>query len=435
MKWLLLTILVGVLLTLHLTRGYYVAGWELLGAADGTWTVYKEGFIPAVTKYWNQSRHFQYWDSTNSVISTALPGALNNFLWPSLYWGHLVWFLLYSATVAVTTKALKLSWESVLVGLLASPVLLSFSITGFPYFSCIIPWFLGLIVIKRNYNLLWFIPITELSFHCYELGRSVMMLPLMAAVSLPITWGSRLLLCATSGLMSAQLMVRNQSTATLRLQHIWENIQSGNYTFPLDIYQLWIPGIALLAGGSLFFIKKHQFFWSLLWLSQITLPILAALNNEAGLSRRYILLDAISVIIFAVACTRNRKLSLLALPLVAWTIYSTIDFKLNPVTHNPLPYMASGDFWVNRPLVDDAYVLSGRIRANRGLFTTDYGYDDYQENTTNPQGIPERILLSVGPKLFEERMMFGGTKRCRYSCLPMYSPEEQEIAKQLRRGE
>lgn len=433
MRTLLTAVLLAQLLILHWTRGYYVAGWELLGAADGTWSIYQEGVIPSVIKYWHQSRHFQYWDSTNSVISTVLPGLLNNYLWPSLWWGYLVWFVLYGAVLSLTVWALKLSWEAVLVGLLSSPVLLSFSITGFPYFSCVIPWLLGIALLRREYNLLWFIPVTELSFHCYELGRSVMMLPLIAAVTLPMTWGRRIVLSAVSGLMAAQLMVRNQSTATVRLEHIWRNLQAGNYSFPFDVYNLWIPGIALLAGGSLLFIKKDRFFWSLLWLSQITLPVLAALNNEAGLSRRYILLDMISVIIFAVAVGKNRKVLLLATPLVCWTLYSTINFKLNPDIANPLPYMASGDFWVNKPLIDQAETLAARASIYRGIFTVNYGYDDYQENTTNPQGVPERILLQVGPKLFEKRVMFLGEKRCRYSCLPMYSLEEQEEAKQKMR--
>lgn len=411
-------------------RGEYLAGFEVLGAADGVWAIHKVGICQSFVNYWHASRDFQYWNSTNSILWTMGPGLLATWC-PSVHWGWIFGFVLYAACLMILGVTRRLDFRVLTAAVLASPVISSFTITGFPYLSCAIPWVFGIVVLLGNRSVWWFLPMTELTFHCYEFGRTVFILPLIAAFTLPMSLGKRFVLSAISGAQAALFFGIYQSTGPQRFVLFLERFgdwQKNAQIFLQAYPNLWAPALWLGAVLAVIVTQRNAAFWRVMLLVQTALVVIAILEGDADKSRRFIMLDFVSIVIVAHAW---RELSWLGrVPVfigVLVTLSSTWHFVSTPIHEVPLPYVKSAsDFHLNTTLIDWSDKLSQRAKRYwaqnlDGKIWLDYGYDTYQENTTDPQGVPERILLKVGPRIFGRYIRFTGSNRCRFSCLPMYA--------------
>jgi hypothetical protein len=87
-----LPLLLANLLFLWLSRGHYVAGWELLGVADGKRLVDGLGLLEGFHGAREAAREVTYWNATDSLFFGYLPGIAASYL-PWFYWGHLYLFL------------------------------------------------------------------------------------------------------------------------------------------------------------------------------------------------------------------------------------------------------------------------------------------------------------------------------------------------------
>ncbi|MGH8558321.1 MAG: hypothetical protein ACRESZ_12835, partial [Methylococcales bacterium] len=111
-----LMLIVTNLLLLLQARGINVVGWEILGASDGSFTVADKGVLPALEKYWHQSRSFMYWGTINSVLFTVIPGVIQN-IWPSLYTPIAVMFVVTSSFWLFALIKLSLDWGVFFTGI------------------------------------------------------------------------------------------------------------------------------------------------------------------------------------------------------------------------------------------------------------------------------------------------------------------------------
>lgn len=134
-------------------RGPYYPGWDVLGPAHGLFLVSTRSFWDAVVSVFHSTRHFQYWNHTNSLLYTLIPGYLGA-LWPWEYWAHLLTFALFMLTLWLVARVVDLpirrSWI-LLLAWGASPAMLSFSVAGYPYITGLLPHALALFATIFSY--------------------------------------------------------------------------------------------------------------------------------------------------------------------------------------------------------------------------------------------------------------------------------------------
>jgi len=454
----LLTITIFLLLAsnialLWIKRDYFVSGWGLLGFAEGSWTCYQKGFIESVAKFWSASRSYQYWGATNSVIYPVLSGILHNWKpWP--FWGHLLSLVLFFSLSFWCLSSLNLEKRVFYAAIGTSPVLLSFSIVASPVISCVIPYSLALIVLfsfqgdkEGNWKILileliaWLF-VYEISFHCYELSKTVAILPLIAAFTLPgLRTGRRVMWAGIGIAMGYGLLFHYSSTAAARLGHFATHYEKAIPSLYAVFRGLWIEWYSdlpfLITAGiiSLLLLREKKWFWRFLFASQVALVLMEATRQglvDMGVRpRRMVMLNFLSALVLAqVWCdlksTKAKSFFVILLCVGhVFTLRSTITFLKNPPVNRALPYIHSpADFRIDKPLIRDAKLLTDMTRSSDNIHFLSYGYSKYAENTTDPAAFPERVLLNLGPKEFSEKIFFIDYKKSRYSNLPMHSLDQ-----------
>ena len=437
---------------LWIKRDYFVSGWGLLGFAEGSWTLFHKDLVESVLEFWSNSRSYQYWNTENSVIFPVVSGILHNWKpWP--FWLQLFNLLLFFSVTFWCASSLKAEKRLFYAALGASPVLLSFSIVAFPCISCVIPYAFALVILFRFESgeqakrmsivleLIGWVFVYELSFHCYEPGKTVAVLPFLAALSLPgIRISRRILWLVMGGLMIYGLFFHYGSTAEPRLIQLMErygSFPSAAQVVLKGFFIEWysdLPFLFIAGIISCFLIRENRWFWRLLIVGHILLLLMEATQrgfyHEVGLRpRRFILMDFLSALVCAKAwCDLKSTKTKAALILVicagqAFTLRSTLVFLTNPPERRALPYIHSpADFKIDRRLIRDAKRLSELAHTLNTVHFLSYGYSKYAENTTDPAALPERVLLHLGPEEYTEKIFFIDHKRRgRYTQFPMHS--------------
>ncbi len=189
-----LPLLLANLLFLWLSRGHYVAGWELLGVADGKRLVDGLGLLEGFHGAREAAREVTYWNATDSLLFGYLPGIAASYL-PWLYWGHLYLFLAVVFFSWLFCRQFGIRPVVFVSVVLASPALLTYSIVAYPYMSGIFSHILALVWVfgTRNASGRFLLFVSDLivvallvlaSFHLYEVAQAFFIVFVCAAITL-----------------------------------------------------------------------------------------------------------------------------------------------------------------------------------------------------------------------------------------------------------
>jgi len=437
-------------------RGPYYPGWDILGPAHGLFLVSTRSFWDAARYVFHSTRHLQYWNHTNSLLYTLIPGYLGS-LWPWEYWAHLLTFSVFLLTLWLIARIAGLpirQWWILLLGWGASPALLSFSVAGYPYATGFLPHGLAIWItlhhrIRQNWilSLILCLAANELSWHLYVPGKTLFIVFIAAAIfhrNVPLPTRAAWLLAAATQLRMALLHQEGMAGIVLEASSLdVHKISASVLTVGKAIFIdqiLDIPALFILGVVSFFFFKRNRWFLLGLFGFQIVLLIMLAMRGADWLRpRRFLLLDFYCIL--SIACSiresdiisrfgerpRTMLVSLLFLGNI-WQLSNLIDYIQAPVhkRHYPLPFTYSqADYIVPSSEVNWFLEMRSRVHAGEKLLLI-YNFSSYPENTTDPAAVLERLYLSLGHKRFAESVFVFGSLKCRYSCLPIHSLEELE---------
>lgn len=437
--YLLVTLFFFTLFSLALARGHYVVGWELLGIAEGIDALEGQTFWEALAAAFRKTRHFQYWNQTNSVLYSLLPALLYT-VWPWYYWAQLLTLLSCLVTLIALARFFQVPLSLLFGLMLSSPVLLSHSILGYPYLSLVLPYSLTLMLLLASRQgrvpiwleiILWLL-ITELSIHCYELGKTFF-IPLILGALLfrEISIYRRGAWLLSGCLLGAYLRSLGGSNIESQAEELsarladlplgaWRVVEGYIPSFYLDA-----PYLLLLSGLSLIALKKDKLFWiALLGMNFALLAWGAASNDFFLMPRRSLLLTFTFLLVCFAAwdelslkkTLRGVFLSVLSLSLVS-TLFTTREFILSSPSDQSLPYTLTYDFSVPRSLVDDAERIASISDTLSGRLVIFYGYSFHAENSTIPAALPERLYVLLGPEKFKRQIQLIDILNCRYTCI------------------
>jgi hypothetical protein len=432
-------------------RGPFVYGWELVGPAEGYRLLNEEGFVAALRTTWERSRHYFYWTPIASVPFALVPALLRSMHpWP--FWPQAVSFAVTLGSVLLCASILRLRRALLLAVLGAAPALAMFAVVGFPYSSILLPFSLALILVFRRrgapatpaslaLELLLWLGVAELTLHCYEMSKIVFLVLLSAAIALAGVPRSRRALWAVGALAFA--------VGAFRLGG--GNLGQIKGTAPFALLVAAAPSRLLLAGrdlltdwaysslvvlplalAALVCVERDACFWRVLWFGTLV-PVLAlALQGPDQVRTRRLLLllfcSALLVVLAWDGLTRTPARRAAVVGLMAaghlMALATVARFVARPIAAHALPWTASpADFVLDPGLLRDAQRLIELVRKGQAPHVLVYGYGAYPENTTDPQALPERLLLGLGYETFSRRVFLLDRPRCRYSCLASF-PEE-----------
>lgn len=433
-------------------RGPYYPGWDILGPAQGLQVLSTSPPLEALARLARGAGAFRYWNSTDSLPYTLVPGALGR-LWPSEFWAHWLtlalvvlslWLILrFSGLGARQAWVLGLAWG-------ASSSLLSFSVAGYPYATGFLPHALALVIVTSPWlrarplvSLVAALAATELSWHVYEAGKTLVVVLVLAALierSAPLATRAGWLLA------SAVQVARVLSRRGFNVDYVIAGTDTGPRALAVAAGRV----LEALAGGvdlplvvplgllALVFVRRHR--WLLLGgvASQVLTVALAAALDPAAIRPRRLLtttfycLTALAVF-FAQSSPgagRRRLLrSALLTALLAGNLWQMADlwlfFRVPPAGRTqPLPYTFSpDDYFVAAGATDMAREVRAQVDRGRRVVLL---YNLNSETIADPEALLERVYLNIGQRRFERQVLVFGHRRCRYDCLPVRPLEAAE---------
>ncbi|MGR3218664.1 MAG: PA14 domain-containing protein, partial [Candidatus Anammoxibacter sp.] len=449
-------------------RGAYYPGWDVLGPAHGLYLVSTQSFGDAFSHVFHSVRHFQYWNHTNSLLYTMIPGYMGT-VWPWEYWGHLLTFAFSAITMWLIIKIadipLKSSWI-LFLALGSSPVILSFSVTGYPYITGFLPHALAIwIVLNKRIYKSWLLTlflclvINELSWNLYELGKTVFTVFLAAAImrrNVPLatraawivtSFAQIFMLWKYSGGNVGFFTNVDQPGVDIVWSAFTKFVEALFVLQRLDIPVLFITGII-----SLFFFKRDKWFLFVLFLAQVGLVLLLAVKGSDMLRpRRFLMVECYCVVL--VVCMfresgmtksfwRISKIGIVCLLIFGsvWQLLHLLHYVEKPVytRRHPMPFTYSqADYFVQSAEVNWCLEMRSRVDSGEKLILV-YNLLAYPENSTDPAGVLERLYLYLGHDRFMRSVFVFGSKadlgyklptgavQSRYSCVPVRPLHELE---------
>jgi hypothetical protein len=447
-------------------RGAYFSGWDLVAATQGHFLASTLSFSDAIRHVWYQNRHFWLPFPIYSVPFALTAGYLERLL-PWLYWDHLLSLVSFVATLVLIAAATGLPWQrfgALLLAWGASSTLLSYSVVGYPWVSGFVPHALALYVVMNRH--LHTRPLltaclaalaAESCWHVYQAGRTASLVFLAALVffrRVPLTTRAIWLAAAAVQIIEAGLIHTSSSPPVYQL-HGWEVAGLDAVGVPffgerlghLDAALVWkgveqfsahlwsffdLPTVWLLGATSFAFFRRDRWFLLSLLLFNTALLVFIAIpvgvtTGDALRPRRFIAIEGYSLVAIASMmreagpAARRAFVALLLLGNV-WQGVNLAQFVHRPraEVEFPMPYMSSseGVGLVSHTQVDVSRALLARVEAGERILLL-YNFSCYAENLTNPQGIIERLYLSLGHERFVRSVLVFGSSNCRYSCLPI----------------
>jgi len=452
-RWLLLgALLLGGLriACFFLLRGEGLAGYELIGTAVGASELSARGILSGAASLWERSGNFQWWNVSHSFLFTFFPGILENLfaweLWPC------VWVAVVSVlALLLTSRGLGVSFLVLGAALSASLSFPSYFVIGYPYISGFFPYAAALVAILRFRSvpiaprifvveILAVLAIHELSFHCYEMGKTFGVVFLAAGVLLESVPSARRFIWCTLGAFSlfhvGSIGGNNfgyvAAFGAKDLTRIPEALLSVAHSLFISMDADW-PLLLIFASVLSYFLRKDRAFWAMLIAVQLGLLTVGAMQSGTNLfpmgylvPRRMLLLSFLCALIVATwwkqadgRRSRDIAASLLALMGVGASLHSLHWWNENRVV-TTLPYVSPKiDFRIDRSLIADVSQILFDLRRDSTLERVFlYDFNLQSENMGDPQALPERLLLSLGVETFQEKIRFLMTRKCRFWCLP-----------------
>jgi hypothetical protein len=439
-------------------RGPYIMGWDVIAAAEGLHLASTRSLPGAVAYLFAQSRH--HWNPFPqcSVPFALIPGYLAR-VWPWEFWPHVLVLAVWLASLGVVLRVARLRLRDAGVVLLAwgaSPSLLSLSVMGMPWASAFLPHVLALWIttsasVRRRLllTIAACVVVAELSWHVYELGKTVGGVFLAAAFlcrGVPLV--ARVVWLATGGyqLYEAFFVHRSANLTVFAFQAgtTWEAVRPSVMAALAAVravgeafltQELDLPVLLALALASLVLVRRERWLLRVTFLAQVGLVVLLAFYDASLLRpRRAMLVGSYGILLVAwlwhEAGPRLRRI--VAAVLIAGNVWQGVDLYRfvetpfpNPGAGFSLPHIRSidGIGMVGFADVDWLLDLRRRVDAGERLLLLE-NYSCYTENLTNPVAVPERLYVSLGDERFRRSVFIFGKQDCRYDCLPIHPLED-----------
>jgi hypothetical protein len=426
-------------------RGLYYPGWDILGAAQGLQVLSTSPPGEALARLVRGVSHFRYWNSTDSLLYTLVPGALGR-LRPYEFWSHWLTLALVGLSLGLIARFASLALRDAWVVALAwgaSAALLSFSIAGYPYATGFLPHALALVIVASPWlrarplvSLVAALAATELSWHVYEAGKTLVVVFVLGAVlerNAPLATRAGWLLA--SGVQIARVF----SHRGFNVDYVIRGADLGPRALALAAGRTLealagrvdLPLVVPLGLLALFFVRRHR--WLLLGgvLSQVGTVVLAAAADPTAIRPRRLLttsfycLTALAVFFAqSKAVADGRRLLRLAFVTALsagcfWQLADTwLFFRVAPAGRSePLPFtFSSDDYRVSAGATDAAgWIRAEMERGRRVVVLSNLN----SETIVDPEALLERVYLTTGHERFRRQVLVFGHRRCRYDCLPI----------------
>jgi hypothetical protein len=329
-------------------RGHYYNGWEVLGAAQGLFLVSTNSAGELLRNYRDQQFNGSQGWNVYGLPITLLPGWLTSLV-PWGYWAHLTTMAIVALSLWLLGRALRLSrgqWWLLLLCWGSSPALLSYTVTGFPYISSILPYAVALWAVFRWQSsvigtLLLSLLAIELGWQVQELGRTVFLVFAAAAVLLPgLRWRIRIVWLAVAGLQywlaTTYLNFTTANFSSMRLPPL-ADLPAHLVVFARYLFVEHGPDLPVLLTCALIATlaaRRERWFWGALLGVHLGLLFLLATNKGTlqGLvavwPRRALLLQFVCMGTIVSALGDGRSLRPLLLGLLvagnAWQLTDTL---------------------------------------------------------------------------------------------------------------
>jgi hypothetical protein len=440
-------VLAANLVALWAKRGHFVGGWELFGATFGVLSLAHGSFVDtlaAIGRGYLDQRHRLGFTGAESFTYALVPGLLHQAA-PWLLWSQLVCLVLFVASSVWLLGRLGLRPAAYWAAVVASPALTSYAIVGYPYLpSAVIPYGLALARVLRRDTAarasslaldgLVFVLVTLIAFDGYESGKTVFLVPLIGALTLPGVAPARRLLWLVAGGAIAWLVatLRPMSTAAaLEAVPLDASLVLGLLALLRRWFVDWyvdFPALVLAAAVSLTLLRGRRLFWAGLVLASAGTLSLGSFQFDGAfmIPQRFLLVGFLSALIVATALTeaprRTAATTLVWTLLVvggAYTSVQTTRFVLAERGTERLNYNNAGDkvyplpgqhavldwhLWPDR--IHDADVLAEAIAGDPTPHVFLYGFSVLGEDPVNPQVFVARLLLQLGWRTFDARVRF-----------------------------
>jgi hypothetical protein len=436
-------------------RGSYYPGWDVLGPAQGLQVLSTSPLPEAVARLVRGAGQFRYWNSTDSLLYTLVPGALGR-LWPYEFWAHWLTLALVVLTFFLILRFSGLaSREAWLLGLAwgASSSQLSFSIAGYPYATGFLPHALALVIVTSPWlrarplvSLAAALAATELSWHVYEAGKTLVVVLVLGAL---IERSAPLATRAGWMAVSAFHVVRVLLHRGFNVDYVIAGADTGPRAIGVAAGRV----VEALAGGvdlplvvplgllALVFVRRHRWLLVAGLASQVLTVVLAAAMDPVAIRPRRLLttsfycLTALAVFLAeASAAVGRQRLFRLALvtALFGGNLWQMADlwlfFRVPPAGRTqPLPFTFSpDDYFVAAGATDMAREVRAQVDQGRAVVML---HNLNSETIADPEALLERVYVTTGHSRFERQVLAFGHRRCRYDCLPIRPLEavEQDV--------
>jgi hypothetical protein len=441
------TVLAANLAALWMKRGHFVGGWELFGATFGMLSLAQGSLadtLAAIGRSYLDQRYRLGYTGAESFTYALVPGLLHQ-IGPWLLWGQLLCLVLFVALSVWLLRRLGLRGGAYWAGVLASPALTSYAIVGYPYLpSAVIPYGLALARLLAGdrggraatlaLDVVVFAGVTLIAFDGYDSGKTVFLVPLIGACTLPgVPLRRRLVWLAIGGAIAWLVAsLRPMSTAAALDAVPWDaSLLWGVLALARRWFVDWyidFPALVLAAVVTLTFMRGQQLFWASLLLASAGTLSLGSFQFDGAfmIPQRFLVVGFLSALIVAKGLTdvprRTAATTVVWVLLVtggAYTSLQTTRFVLSERGTASLNYNNAGDkvyplpgqhavldwhLWPDR--IRDADVLAEIIARDPTPHVFLYGFSALAEDPVNPQVFVARLLLQLGWDTFDARVHF-----------------------------
>jgi len=438
-------------------RGVYYPGFDVHAAANGLFLLSTRTPWDALTFVWDRSRTYAFPFPYYSALYALLAGALTA-LHPWEWWAPLLTFVSVGVALAMLRRALGLARTDAWIILLAvgaSPAVLSFAVAGMPWASAFLPHALALwIVLDPRLRRRWLttavlcVATIELTWHVYELGKTVGAVFVLGAVLLRgVPAGMRLVWLGAATLQISEVFLYPSQHVSAYSGIVGLHVGTvlariGGIAAMLFVSPwLDLPVLAVAAILACLRMTRTRALLLALCVAQLGLVVLVGLR-ESGLAevrpRRFLTVDfyllALVVSLWGEANAARLKRVIVVVLLAGnlWALADLVRFARTPWEPAnagavfTLPFVSSQlDYMLWPTHVDWVLEMERRIDAGQTMLLV-YGLDAYDENYSNPDGILERLYVRLGHRRFVESVVVFSSVPCHHDCVPVRPLSELE---------
>ncbi len=286
-------------------RGDYIPGWDVMGAAQGVLLVSTHTAAQIARWYrdnvWNPA---VFWN-LYALPCVLVPGLLAVH-WPWLFWNHAVVFAVGVVVLWLVATTFRLGRDAwfVLLAWTTSSAVVSQSIAGLPYLTCMLPHALAVCAVLRLRSrplatavvaALVYVAATQTQ----ELARTVFLVFLAAVVAAPGGWTTRFVWLLAGVGLAVDAIVHPTTNgaffADVGRPGVGEVLGALGGIAARLFVRPWIDLPVLVGTGivSLVLVRRERWFWRMLFAAQVALAVVLALKRDVtGVwPRRFLLVE------------------------------------------------------------------------------------------------------------------------------------------------